>query len=175
MARLFRVLTAVPIAGLLLFMLAGCEQWPADPRASLANIHERGTLRVGVVEHVPWVTLGDDTAPGGLEGQLVAEFAGQLGVDVDWHRDGVEQQIEALKNFELDLLIGGFSAANPWQAEVAQTFVYFSEHSQPGALADHVMLSTPGENALLMELERFLFTRQDPQRYRPHLHESRQP
>jgi len=176
MACLFRVFTAVPLTGLLLILLlSGCEQWPADPRDSLASIHERGTLRVGVVEHVPWVILTDPAAPGGLEGQLVTEFAEQLGVDVDWYRDGVEQQIEALKNFELDLLIGGFTAANPWQAEVAQTFVYFSEPSQPGALADHVMLSAPGENALLMELERFLFTRQDPQRYLPHLHESRQP
>lgn len=170
---------AAPVAVLVL-LLSGCDTWPADPRNSLAAAEQRGALRVGVVANPPWVEissseLNSPDAPAGLESELVSQFASQMGLDIQWHSDGVEQQVEALKNFGLDLMIGGFSAANPWKAEVGQTFIYFSEHNQSGSLGDHVILTAPGENALLMALERFLFTRQDPERYIPHLQETSQP
>lgn len=177
MLRLSPVSTVGAPAAVLVLLLSGCDTWPADPRHSLAAAEERGALRVGVVANPPWVEVSSTEmntpqAPAGLESELVNEFAAQLGLDVEWHGSGVEQQIDALKNFELDLMIGGFSAANPWKAEVGQTFVYFSEPNQSGSLGDHVMLTAPGENALLMALERYLFTRQDPDRYIPHLQEA---
>lgn len=175
MLRFSRTSAGVALAAVLVLLLSGCDSWPADPRNSLAAAEQRGALRVGVVANPPWVETNSPEAPAGLESELVSEFASQLGLDVEWHSDGVEQQVEALKNFELDLMIGGFSAANPWKAEVGQTFVYFSEHNQSGSLGDHVMLTAPGENALLMALERYLFTRQDPERYIPHLQEASQP
>lgn len=175
MLRLSPLSAVGALAAVLVLLLSGCDTWPADPRNSLAAAEERGALRVGVVANPPWVEMDAPQAPAGLESELVNEFASQLGLDVEWHSDGVEQQIEALKNFELDLMIGGFSAANPWKAEVGQTFIYFSEHTQSGSLGDHVMLTAPGENALLMALERYLFTRQDPDRYIPHLQEASQP
>lgn len=175
MLRLSPLSAVGALAAVLVLLLSGCDTWPADPRNSLAAAEERGALRVGVVANPPWVEMDTPQAPAGLESELVNEFASQLGLDVEWHSDGVEQQIEALKNFELDLMIGGFSAANPWKAEVGQTFIYFSEHTQSGSLGDHVMLTAPGENALLMALERYLFTRQDPDRYIPHLQEASQP
>lgn len=175
MLRFSRTSAGVALAAVLVLLLSGCDSWPADPRNSLAAAEQRGALRVGVVANPPWVETNSPEAPAGLESELVSEFASQLGLDVEWHSDGVEQQVDALKNFELDLLIGGFSAANPWKAEVGQTFIYFSEHKQSGSLGDHVMLTAPGENALLMALERYLFTRQDPDRYIPHLQEASQP
>ena len=180
MLRLSLISAVGALAAVLVLLLSGCDTWPADPRNSLAAAEERGALRVGVVANPPWVEINsvevnNTHAPAGLESELVNEFASQLGLDVEWHSDGVEQQVEALKNFELDLMIGGFSAANPWKAEVGQTFIYFSEHTQSGSLGDHVMLTAPGENALLMALERYLFTRQDPDRYIPHLQGAAQP
>lgn len=177
MMRVLHVANVIPVISALawLCLLSGCGPWPADPRHSLAAAQERGALRVGVVANPPWVELSNSDTPTGLESALISEFADQLGLEVDWHSTGVEQQIDALKNFELDLLIGGFSASNPWKAEVGQTFVYFSERNQTGSLGDHVMLTAPGENALLMALERYLFTRQDPDRYIPHLREAAQP
>lgn len=160
-------LTAV----LMLLLLAGCDQWPADPRHSLDSARERGTLRVGVVHSPPWVELTDRASPAGLEVELISEFAAALGLEVEWHTDGVEQQTEALKQAELDILLGGFSSANPWRAEVGQTFVYFREQ-QGGALGKHVMLTAPGENALLMELERFLLRQPTPERYTTRLREA---
>lgn len=177
MLFLTRLSVVLPLAcGLaLLSLLAGCERWPEDPRSSLSAAEQRGSLRVGVIANPPWVEVSDPAAPAGLEVDLAREFAAQLGMEVEWQHRGVEQQVDALKNAELDLLIGGFSAANPWKAEVGQTFVYFKEHNQPGSLGDHVLLTAPGENALLMAVERFLFTRQQPERYRAHLREVQQP
>lgn len=158
-----------------LLLLSGCERWPDDPRDSLAAAEQRGALRVGVVANPPWVKPDPPEAPGGIESALVRDFAEQVGLEVQWYHAGVEQQIDALKNFELDLLIGGFSAAHPWKAEVSQTFPYFIDKRQDGARGKHVILSAPGENALLTELERFLFANRDPQRFLPHLREAPQP
>ncbi|MFA5677367.1 MAG: transporter substrate-binding domain-containing protein [Pseudomonas sp.] len=167
---------AASLAGLLvLLLLCGCNRWPEDPRNSLSAAEQRGTLRVGVIASPPWVELSDPAAPGGLEAELVSEFAAQSGMQVEWQHQGIEHQVEALKNVELDLLIGGFSTANPWKAEVGQTFVYFREHGQTGSLGEHVLLTAPGENALLMSLERFLFSRQQPERYLSRLREAEQP
>lgn len=168
---------AVQLLGVLtlLVLTSGCDRFPTDPHNSLAATVERGTLRVGVIANPPWVEMSNPAAPAGLESDLVADYAEQLGVDVEWHTNGVEQQIEALTHYQLDLLIGGFSAAHPWQAEVGQTFTYFNERSVGGARGKHVILTAPGENALLISLERFLFSRQNPDRYIPHLQKAAQP
>lgn len=163
--RLFSVLA-------LLVLSSGCDHFPADPRNSLTAALERGALRVGVQANPPWVELSNPQAPAGLEADLVIDYAEQLGIGVEWYAAGVEQQIEALTHYQLDLVIGGFSAAHPWQAEVGQTFTYFHEPRMSGARGKHVILTAPGENALLMSLERFLFNRQDPQRYIPALRTS---
>jgi len=233
--------SALPLGLMLLILtLQGCDHWPADPRDSLTTAIERGTLKVGVVANPPWVKITDPEAPTGLESQLITEFARELGMTVDWRTGGVEEQIEALKSFELDLLIGGFTAANPWKAEVGNTFPYYTERvligsrgTPPSAidgqtiailpdtnlapqlrkhnaiseihetLADspnpvataqwrlsgmgfassslellkhkHVLLTPPGENALLMELERFLFRNRNQQQLATRLWQEAQP
>ncbi len=167
----FRPLTTVLA---LTMLLTGC-QWPADPERSLTAARERGALRVGVVANPPWVEVPDPAAPVGLESELVREFAERQDLDIQWHHRGVEQLVESLRRHELDLLIGGFSATHPWRAEVGQTFIYFNERNQQGTLGEHVILTAPGENALLLTLERFLFTRQDPEHYLPTLRAAGQP
>ncbi len=155
-----------------LVLMSGCDSFPADPRNSLTAALDRGSLRVGILANPPWVELSNPDAPAGMEVDLVAAYAEQLGIDIDWHTAGVEQQIEALTHYQLDLVIGGFSAAHPWRAETGQTFTYFHEPGMSGARGKHVILTAPGENALLMSLERFLFSRQDPERYLPALRAS---
>ena len=169
-------ITAIRLLGILtLLLLTSCGPFPADPNNSLAAALERGALRVGVLANPPWVDLGNPQAPTGREVDLLTDYAVQLGVDVDWHSAGVEQQIEALSNYQLDLVIGGFSAAHPWQAQVGQTFSYFHEPGRSGARDQHVILTAPGENALLMSLEGFLFSRQDPDREPRQWQEAAQP
>lgn len=106
------------LLSLLMLLLQGCDRWPADPRHSLDAAIERGTLKVGVVANPPWVSITHPDTPEGLESQLVTQFAQKLDMTVEWSTGGVEEQIEALKSFQLDLLIGGFTTSNPWKAEV---------------------------------------------------------
>lgn len=226
--------------GLFMLLLQGCDRWPADPRDSLTTAIERGTLNVGVVANPPWVTVTDPDAPEGLESRLVTEFARELGMTINWRTSGVEDQIEALRSYDLDLLIGGFTASNPWKTEVGNTFPYYIERVLIGsrgtpptaidgqtvsilpgttlvpllrkhnAISDvretlddsphpvaapqwqlsglnlvsselelskhkHVLLTPPGENALLMELERFLFRNSDQQQLAMRLWQEAQP
>ncbi|SDS78226.1 extracellular solute-binding protein, family 3 [Halopseudomonas litoralis] len=228
------------LLSLLMLLLQGCDRWPADPRDSLDAAIERGSLKVGVVANPPWVSGTNSDAPRGLESQLVTQFARELGMTVEWSTDGVEEQIEALKSFQLDLLIGGFTASNPWKTEVGNTFPYYVERVLVGskgtppttidgetvsilphtvlvpllrdhkAISDiretlenspypvaaaqwqlgglglnsseiellkhkHVLLTPPGENALLMELERFLFRNRDEQQLSARLWQEMQP
>lgn len=234
------VFSSALLLSVLMLLLQGCDRWPADPRHSLDAAIERGTLKVGVVANPPWVSVINSGSPAGLESQLVTQFARELDMTVEWSTGGVEEQIEALKSFELDLLIGGFTASNPWKAEVGNTFPYYIEriligskgappttidgetvsilpHSvlvpllrdrkaisdiretlddspHPVAAAQwrlgglglnsseiellkhkHVLLTPPGENALLMELEQFLFRHKDEQQLSARLWQETQP
>lgn len=234
------VFSSALLLSVLMLLLQGCDRWPADPRHSLDAAIDRGTLKVGVVANPPWVSVTHPDAPEGLESQLVTQFAQELDMTVEWSTGGVEEQIEALKSFQLDLLIGGFTASNPWKAEVGNTFPYYIERILIGskgappttidgetvsilpntvlvpllrdhkAISDiretledsphpvaaaqwrlgglglnsseiellkhkHVLLTPPGENALLMELEQFLFRHKDEQQLSTRLWQETQP
>lgn len=135
-----------------LLTLAACERFPADPRGSLDAALERGTLRVGAIEHEPWVRLdghGPQREVGGAEAELVRGFASRLGVEVEWTTGGAV--LERLERGELDLVVGGLDRGDPWKRRVGFTLVY--DRSGERRL---VMAVPRGENALLMELEAYL-------------------
>ena len=56
----------------------------------------------------------------------------------------------------LDLVVGGFSASTPWTSKAAVTVSYVTVTDADGKPEGHVMLTPMGENAFLVELERFL-------------------
>jgi polar amino acid transport system substrate-binding protein len=85
----------------------GCERLPRDPHQTLAHVRE-GRLRVGLVEHHPWV-IRRGAEPAGVEVDLIRDIAKQLNTTPEWHWGGEQEQMESLENFELDLLAGGFT------------------------------------------------------------------
>src|SRR4051812_29357091 len=89
------------------FCASGCGNLPRDPKGTLSRAQANGRLRVGLVEHPPWVvrTAGE---PSGAEVELVREFAQELGATPEWHWGGEQAQMEALEHYQLDLLVGGF-------------------------------------------------------------------
>ena len=145
-----------------LLVLPGCgTAYPADPEGTLENV-QGGTLRVGASPNGEWVRIpaqGSTTRPdtmAGTEAELVLRFARQLDAEVEWTL-GTEQVLaDELKHGGLDLVIGGLDDKTPWSTHAGLTRPYTDSRDSRGSLHKHVMLAPMGENAFLLELDRFL-------------------
>jgi len=127
-------------------LFASCSNLPRDPKETLRHVQDGGHLRVGLVEHPPWV-VRTNGEPAGAEVELVRRFAAELGTTPEWHWGGEQQQMEALEHYQLDLLIGGFTSKTPWSKYVGLTSPYTEKQ---------VMATPPGENAFIKRLDEFL-------------------
>lgn len=111
---------------------AGCD-FPRDPEGTLDRVRD-GTLRVGVIEDPPWVRLGRGE-PTGFEPGLVREFANRLGAEVEWVEGTESDLAEALRGFQLDLVIGGLTRDWPHGKEAALTRPYIDTNVELGVPA----------------------------------------
>ncbi|MBV9928905.1 MAG: transporter substrate-binding domain-containing protein [Acidobacteria bacterium] len=102
-----------------------CVNLPRDPEGTLARV-EGGRLRVGLVEHPPWV-VRTEGEPSGAEVELVRRFAAELRSRPEWHWGGEQRHMEALERFELDLVVGGVTDQTLWWKYVGLTGPYFEE------------------------------------------------
>jgi polar amino acid transport system substrate-binding protein len=114
-------LAALIAAVLLAVGAAGCGI-PRDPKGTLDRVRG-GTLRAGITPSQPWTTL-EGGRPGGVEVELVEQFASELGAKVEWVDGSEADLIGALEVRELDLVVGGLTADTPWQAKAAITRSY---------------------------------------------------
>jgi polar amino acid transport system substrate-binding protein len=162
---LLGTLLACAACGLAACGLAACGL-PHDADGTLDRVRG-GTLRVGVLRSAPWVTDSLGTL-GGVEVRLVNDLARTLGARVTWIRQPEGQLMEALHARELDLVIGGLTAAEPWAKQVAFTHPYHVDTVGVGVVQGtvtrtvvrkHVLAAPPGENAWLVHVERFLRAR----------------
>ena len=136
--------------------LAGCSlSIPSDPDGTLERV-TGGELRVGVSPSPPWTETDGPGDPEGTEVDLVEEFADGLGARVVWTEGGEADLVSALERGELDLVIAGFTDTTPWTSIGSMTQPYAESTNEEGKTAKHVMLAPMGENAFLVELERFL-------------------
>ncbi|ADG73037.1 extracellular solute-binding protein family 3 [Cellulomonas flavigena DSM 20109] len=141
---------------LVVLILAACGVTvPTDPDGTLDTVRG-GELRAGVSPHEPWTQIGPDGAPTGLEVDLVEAFARTLDAEVVWTDGGEEELVADMERGDLDLVVGGFSASTPWTSKAAVTVAYVTVTDPDGKPEGHVMLTPMGENAFLVELERFL-------------------
>lgn len=122
---------------------------PHDPEDSLDRIRQTGVLRAGFTVREPWVTAAGTGAPAGPEAEVVLRFANSLGARVDWRQGSESELFEALEHFELDVVIGGLTADNPAGPSLGLTRPYVERDQK-----QHVMAAAPGENRLLVALER---------------------
>jgi polar amino acid transport system substrate-binding protein len=120
-------------------LAAGC-QIPQDPDGTLDRV-EGGTMRVGVTESDPWVTVDP---LGGVEVELVRRFARDLDARVEWVEGGEEELVNALKEGSLDLVIGGITKKSRWKKDVAFTRPYVETKAVVG---------TPRSGPVLDDLE----------------------
>ena len=129
------MLTRAPLL-LVLFLCvcsAGCGDLPRDPKGTLRRV-QGGRLRVGLVEHPPWV-VRTEGEPAGAEVALVRQFASELNASPEWYWGGEQQHMEALERFELDLVAGGLTDDTPWSKYVGLTSPYYESRIAVGVPA----------------------------------------
>jgi ABC-type amino acid transport substrate-binding protein len=155
-----RVVSGLLLAALV--FLSGCATFPADPEGTLQKVRG-GILRVGASANGDWVRIsapGSGSVPSsdvqGTEADLVKRFAMQLGAGVEWVAGSEQVLAEELKQGALDLVIGGMDDRTPWVSHAGLTRPYAESRDRRGALHKHVMLVPLGENAFLLELDKFL-------------------
>lgn len=149
----------VVLAGILLLVAAGCQgSIPADAQGTLDRATE-GELRVGIAENAPWTEVAPDGSVSGTEVELLNDYAETIDAEIRWIPGGENVLAAEMKEGNLDLVIGGLASDVPWTSEIALTRPYAITQGPDGKPVDIVMGVRPGENALLVDLERYLAER----------------
>lgn len=150
--------TALASLAVLWATVIGCDL-PRDPNDSLARARRSG-LHVGAVVSPPWVLpeRPHQTRPGGgIEVELIDAFARSLGADVTWSIGPEQLLAERLRSFELQLVVGGLHEDNPYLKHLGSSRPY----GEPLTSRPRVIAVAPGENRLLLALDRFLHAHAD--------------
>jgi polar amino acid transport system substrate-binding protein len=77
---------------------------------------QNGTMRVGFVENDPWARMEEGHASG-VEVELLKDFARELGAEASFVPGTTPALLEAAKEAEVDVLIGGFTSTSPGVSE----------------------------------------------------------
>ena len=127
---------ATLVAFVALGTLGACNL-PRDADDTLAHV-QGGTMRVGMVVDTPWVTDSAGGA-GGIEGALTRAIAADVHANIAWVHGTEASLLESVRERELDLVIGGFTATSPYSKHVAFTKPYYTDTVQvagaPGGVA----------------------------------------
>ncbi len=132
------------------FLSMGCSNFPKDPEQTLTQVQGH-TLKVGITHHPPF-TIVSGNSPAGTEVELVKILAEQLQADIEWVNSSEEALFKKLEKFEIDLVIGGITSKSPWKKHAGFTRPYQREGKE-----QYVFAVAPGENAFLLQVEKFLF------------------
>ena len=128
--RLRRAAPALSVAASLLLWGTGCGI-PRDPEGTLERVRE-ATMHVGVAPAHPFTQVTGDEPSGGIEVELIEDFAASLDADIEWVTGSEEELLSALEVRALDLVIGGFTSTNPWSSKVTFTHPYATTFATVG-------------------------------------------
>jgi polar amino acid transport system substrate-binding protein len=103
---------------------------PRDSEGTLDRV-EGDTMRVGITENPPWTDLSGGR-PAGVEVDLIEGFAETLQAQVEWFDGSEAELMEALEKRELDVVVGGFAADDPWAQVVTFTQPYAETSTSVG-------------------------------------------
>ena len=137
--------------------MSACTSVPRDSDGALDRVRG-GVLRAGVVDHPPWTVVDDDHVTG-VEAQLLESWASRLGARVEWRPGDLDELVEALHAREIDVLAAGLHQTTPYAPKLALTQPHAEADDGRGELRRFVLAVTPGESALLLNLDRFLAAR----------------
>ncbi|MDQ3964368.1 MAG: transporter substrate-binding domain-containing protein [Actinomycetota bacterium] len=112
-------------------LIVACDL-PRDPEGTLQRVRG-GTIRIGVAEHDPWVVLDESGEPtGGVEVDLVEEFAASIDADIEWFDGQSEELIGSLHTRSLDLVIAGLNSKSPFSKDATFTHPYITTFTTIG-------------------------------------------
>lgn len=142
MVRLFILLTSIA------FILASCDDIPADPGGTTQRVEETGIMKVGFV-------AGDE----GLSIVPMELFAARIAEVHDARieaREGAEGTLlRALEEMQLDLVVRVFPEKSPWKERVKLTSAV--TRPEPEKEAPVLRGAVPlGENRWLLSIERVI-------------------
>jgi hypothetical protein len=162
LAEMHKSRSKVAVMASALFLMGCGTVFPTDPEGTLERV-SGGTIRVGASENGNWVSIPPSGDPAGSEPELIRSFAEKLGADVQWTTGTEHVLAESLKHGELDVVIAGLTDQTPWAEHAGLTIPYTESEDERGRAHKHVMLVPHGENAFLLELDRFLAESQKSQ------------
>lgn len=149
----------VGIVVVVALLTQGCR-YPQDIENTLEDVRG-GVLDVGLTENSPWVIRTDP--PSGVEVAIVREIASGLDAEVRWHWASESELVSALKQFQLDLVIGGLINNKHLNKQVALTKPYFKsritvgfpvpEGEAPPASLEGVRVQVPAVNHVAKALK----------------------
>ena len=152
--------TAVGLKTILIAQLAlgACEPFPRDPEGTLERATS-GTLRVGATEAPPWLVREADASASGPEAELIEAFARSIDAQIEWRWCYDDAHLHRLERYELDLAAGGLRADSPWKTRVTLTRPWRVDDEM-----ERVLAVPPGENGMLVALERLIESRRHASR-----------
>ena len=110
----FRFLVLVVSILALVQISVGCD-FPRDPRGTLEGVRN-DTMRVGIVDNEPWTRM-EGGRVSGIEVGLLEDFAKKLGAETSFVSGTTPELLEAAKEAEVDVLVGGFTSTSPGVSE----------------------------------------------------------
>jgi ABC-type amino acid transport substrate-binding protein len=137
-------------------MTASACGLPRDAEGTLERVRATGVLRAGAVTNPPYVVT-ERGGPSGPEVEAVEAFARGQGVRVGWVVGPEEDLVEQLERFQLDVLVGGITKENPRVKKVGATLPLY----EGAGGKQHVILTPPGENAILLAMDRAVYPLRD--------------
>lgn len=143
----FGIIKASYIPALLITLLCACNL-PRDQRHTWEHVRQNG-LEVGVVNNPPYSYIDNKNQAGGEEIEVIRHFARVNKLNARYVSGSESDLIRRLREGEINLLVGGFSEKTIWKDSAGLSIPM--AHKK-------VMLVQKGENRLLYELERFLFS-----------------
>lgn len=121
-----RVWLGLMVGGIAVVLsIVGCS-FPRDPMGTLERV-QGGEMRVGLTVNEPWTRM--DRRPSGVEVELVEDFAAEVDAETVYVRGTAPELLEAIKQGEVDVMVGGFTTDSPGvreQKEAGVTRAYLA-------------------------------------------------
>ncbi|GGB76280.1 hypothetical protein GCM10007424_15360 [Flavobacterium suaedae] len=130
---------------LFLLIVVGCS-FPKDPEDSFNKTKEQG-LKVGVINNPPYSYYKEGKAYG-KEVKLIERFTKKEGLKINYISGSESTLVEKLKNYNINVVIGGFDNKTVWKEKAGLTTNYNNN--------ENCFLISKGENKLLFKLDSFL-------------------